>query len=107
MGDKDVDGIIAALDRAAALDGARIIATRVQGERALAAGDLARRWQAIRPAASVRAIEDTAAALDDALEGTGRATGTIVVAGSLYLVGEARRRWLDDPRLRDPEVPGA
>jgi hypothetical protein len=31
----------------------------------------------------------------------------VVVAGSLYLVGEARRRWLDDPRLRDPEEPGA
>ena len=107
MGDKDVDGIIAALDRAAALGGARIIATRVQGERALPATDLARRWQAVRPAASVRAIEDTGAALDQALEGAAASAGTIVVAGSLYLVGEARRRWLDDPRLRDPEVPGA
>ena len=107
MGDKDVDGIIAALDRATALDGARIIATRVQGERALPAGDLARRWQALRPSASVLAIEDTGAALDRALTGEGGGAGTIVVAGSLYLVGEARRRWLDDPRLRDPEVPGA
>lgn len=107
MGDKDVDGIIAALQRAAALDGARIIATRVRGERALPAHDLARRWQAVRPEASVRAIEDTGEALDRALEGADGAAGTIVVAGSLYLVGEARRRWLNDPRLRDPEVPGA
>jgi dihydrofolate synthase/folylpolyglutamate synthase len=107
MGDKDIDGIVAALDRAAALDGARIIATRVQGERALPADDLARRWQAVRPAASVRAIDDPGAALDLALQDPGASTGTIVVAGSLYLVGEARRRWLDDPRLRDPEVPGA
>jgi dihydrofolate synthase/folylpolyglutamate synthase len=107
MGDKDVDGIIAALDRAAALDGARIIATRVQGERALPAGELARRWRAVRPEASVSAIEDTGAALDRALAGADGSAGTIVVAGSLYLVGEARRRWLDDPRLRDPEVPGA
>ena len=79
----------------------------MQGERALPAAELARRWQALRPTASVRAIEDTGEALDLALEGAGGSAGTIVVAGSLYLVGEARRRWLDDPRLRDPEVPGA
>ena len=36
-----------------------------------------------------------------------RRPGPVVVAGSLYLVGEARRRWLDDPRLRDPEDPPA
>ena len=107
MGDKDVEGIIAALDRAAALDGARIIATRVQGDRALPADDLARRWRLVRPEASISAIEDTHAALDLALAGDGGSAGTIVVAGSLYLVGEARRRWLDDPRLRDPEVGGA
>jgi hypothetical protein len=37
----------------------------------------------------------------------GRVGGPVVVAGSLYLVGEARRRWLDDPALRDPEEPAA
>jgi len=104
MADKDVDGIIAALDRASALRGARIVATQVPGERALPAGDLAARWRKVRPGARIDAVPDVAAALDAALDG---APGTIVVAGSLYLVGEARRRWLDDPRTRDPEVPGA
>jgi dihydrofolate synthase / folylpolyglutamate synthase len=104
MADKDVAGIVAALDRSAALRGARIVATQVPGERALPAAELARRWRAVRPEARIDAVPDVGAALDDALAG---ATGTIVVAGSLYLVGEARRRWLDDPRTRDPEVPGA
>jgi folylpolyglutamate synthase/dihydropteroate synthase len=103
MADKDVDGIIRALDGAAALRDARIIATQVPGDRALAAADLARRWRSIRPDATVTVVVDLAAALDRALAG---AVGPVVVAGSLYLVGEARRRWLDDPRLRDPEVPG-
>ena len=40
MADKDVDGIIRALDGAAALKGARIIATQVPGERALPAAEL-------------------------------------------------------------------
>ena len=103
MADKDVDGIIRAFDGAAALRGARIIATQVPGDRALAAADLARRWRSIRPDATVTVVVDLAAAFDRALAG---AVGPVVVAGSLYLVGEARRRWLDDPRLRDPEVPG-
>ena len=101
MADKDVDGIVAALDRAGALRDARIVATQVPGERALPAAELARRWRAVRPAARIDAVSDVGAALAGALAG---ATGTIVVAGSLYLVGEARRRWLDDPRTRDPEV---
>ena len=103
MADKDVDGIIAALDRAGAMAGARIIATQVPGDRALPADELARRWRVARPTANVTANPDVAGALEEALS---RALGTIVVAGSLYLVGEARRRWLDDPRTRDPEVPG-
>jgi dihydrofolate synthase/folylpolyglutamate synthase len=103
MADKDVDGIVAALAGAAPLEGARIIATQVPGERALPAAELARRWQAALPKAHVSAIADVGAALEDALD---EAEGTIVVAGSLYLVGEARRRWVDDPLTRDPEVPG-
>ena len=31
-------------------------------------------------------------------------SGPVVIAGSLYLVGEARRRWVDDPLLHDPEA---
>jgi folylpolyglutamate synthase/dihydropteroate synthase len=45
-------------------------------------------------------LTDAGAALDRALA---VAEGPVVVAGSLYLVGEARRRWVDDPLLRDPE----
>jgi folylpolyglutamate synthase/dihydropteroate synthase len=103
MADKDVDGIIRALDGSAALKGARIIATQVPGERALPAAELARRWRDARPEGTVDIVADVGAALGRAVD---QATGTIVVAGSLYLVGEARRRWLDDPRTRDPEVPG-
>jgi dihydrofolate synthase/folylpolyglutamate synthase len=103
MADKDVDGIIRALDRSVAMKGARIIATQVPGERALPAAELARRWRDARPEATVDIVADVGAALTRAVD---QATGTIVVAGSLYLVGEARRRWLDDPRTRDPEVPG-
>ncbi|HTK44675.1 MAG TPA: Mur ligase family protein [Patescibacteria group bacterium] len=104
MADKDVDGIIAALDRAAALARARIVSTQVPGNRAMPAEAVAARWRARRPDAHVEAIPDVAAALDRAMAG---APGTIVVAGSLYLVGEARRRWLDDPRIQDPEVSGS
>jgi hypothetical protein len=43
---------------------------------------------------------DPATALDRALEG---GSGPVVVAGSLYLVGLARARFVDDPILRDPE----
>src|SRR4029079_5788162 len=101
--DKDVDGIIAALDRSRALRGARIIATQVPGERALAAADLAPKWRSARPAARIDALADVSKALQAAFD---RAPGTIVVAGSLYLVGEARRPRLERPPTRDPEVPG-
>ena len=104
MADKDVDGIIAALAAARSMHNARIIATHVPGDRAMPALDLAARWRTARPAAPVEAIPEVGAALARALAD---APGTIVVAGSLYIVGEARRRWLDDPRTRDPEVPRA
>jgi len=104
MADKDVDGIIAALAAARSMHNARIIATQVPGDRAMPALDLAARWRTARPAAPVEAIPEVGAALARALAD---APGTIVVAGSLYIVGEARRRWLDDPRTRDPEVPRA
>jgi dihydrofolate synthase/folylpolyglutamate synthase len=102
MADKDVDGIIRALAAAPAMRGARIVATQVAGDRAMPAGELAARWRAIASGAAgtVAAQPEVAAALDRAVAD---APGAVVVAGSLYLVGEARRRWLDDPRLRDPE----
>ena len=51
------------------------------------------------PAATVREVPDPDRALDLALA-TG--DGPVVVAGSLYLVGAARARLVDDPLLRDP-----
>ncbi|HET9851936.1 MAG TPA: hypothetical protein VFP56_05460, partial [Candidatus Limnocylindrales bacterium] len=100
MGDKDVDGIIEALLGSQALEGARVIVTQVPGERALPAADLQRRWRRLRPETELTVLTDAGAALDRALAVAG---GPVVVAGSLYLVGEARRRWVDDPLLRDPE----
>jgi dihydrofolate synthase / folylpolyglutamate synthase len=100
MGDKDVDGIIAALLQAQAMDGVRVITTQVPGERAMPAGVLAKHWRAIRPATEVTVVAEAARGLDRALK---IAPGPVVVAGSLYLVGEARRRWVDDPLLRDPD----
>ena len=111
MGDKDVDGIMQALLEAKALDGMRLITTQVPGERAMPAGELARRWRAIRPSLAVTVLADAGAALDRAVAPIDGAAGPVVVAGSLYLVGEARRRWVDDPQLRDPlevdAAPGA
>jgi hypothetical protein len=40
--------------------------------------------------------------VDDAIAG---APGTVVVTGSLYLVGAVRARLVDDPLLRDPAAP--
>jgi folylpolyglutamate synthase/dihydropteroate synthase len=91
---------VAALAGAAALRGARIIATRVDLARALPAEALAERWRTLAPGAAVEAVGSVDMALDRALAA---GTGPIVVAGSLYLVGEARRRWLPDPLLHDPE----
>jgi dihydrofolate synthase/folylpolyglutamate synthase len=101
MADKDVEGIVAALAGAAALQGAGIIATRVDLPRAMPAEALGAVWRRVLPEASIEPMDDVGHALDRAIE---MAPGPVVVAGSLYLVGEARRRWVDDPVLRDPEV---
>ena len=103
MADKDVAGVIRALRESAAVRDARIICTSLALARALPAGDLAARWHAAG-ATRLEAINDPGAALEAALA-TG--DGPVVIAGSLYLVGEARARLVDDPRLRDPEdLPG-
>jgi dihydrofolate synthase / folylpolyglutamate synthase len=101
MADKDVDGIAAALAGSGTLAGARVFTTQVDMPRALPADELARRWaSAAWPAWTVTAEPDAAAALDLAIA---TADGPVVVAGSLYLVGLARGRLVDDPLLRDPE----
>ena len=74
--------------------------TTVDLARAMPAADLAARW---RRGTRVRRVSSWSrtrvAALDLALAGS----GPVVVAGSLYLVGVARGRLVDDPDLRDPD----
>ena len=102
MADKDVDGIIDALAGAAAMLGATVIATTVDAARAMSSDDLAARWRARAPrVADVKAMRDPI----EALEGAIARGETVVVAGSLYLVGAIRGHLVDDPELRDPPAP--
>jgi dihydrofolate synthase/folylpolyglutamate synthase len=103
MADKDVDGIVAALARSEALRRARIIATRVDLPRALEPDALAAIARRIGDAALAAWHVEVRPTIDDALSAALDDPAPVVVAGSLYLVGEARRRWADDPRLHDPE----
>jgi dihydrofolate synthase/folylpolyglutamate synthase len=103
MADKDVDGIIGALAAARALGGATVVCTSLPVPRAMPAPDLAARWTAGLPGARVIVEPEPVAALDQALARASSEPGPIVVAGSLYLVGAARGRLVDDPDLRDPE----
>jgi len=86
--DKDVGGMLAVL--AGRFDGAPVVFTRAEGPRAAGAGDLARRF---REGGGTRGQ-----ARADPLEAIRRARATVgpdglvVVCGSLYLVGEVRRR---------------
>ncbi len=99
MADKDVRATVTAMASATALAGARVIATQVQGPRAMPADELAAIWARDDPRLSVLAEPDVDRALDRALL---EARGPIVVGGSLYLVGHVRARLVDDPALRDP-----
>jgi len=103
MADKDIEATVRAIAASPALDGATVVCTAVDAPRALAPEALAAAWRAgaaaLGRAIRVRAVQPPAAAFDEAF-GTG--DGPIVVAGSLYLVGEARSRLVDDPLLRDP-----
>ena len=102
MSDKDVDGLIAALAGARALEGATVVCTAVAAPRALDPGMLADRWRALAPGCRVVTAPDPVTALDAALSAAPEtAAGPVVVAGSLYLVGEVRGRLVDDPALRD------
>ncbi len=102
MADKDVIGVVAALASAGSLSGARIICTDLGLPRSLAAADLADRWAAVIPGLRPVIEPTPAAALERAIR---EAPGPIVVAGSLYLVGDIRAHLVDDPALRDPEEP--
>jgi dihydrofolate synthase/folylpolyglutamate synthase len=102
MSDKDVTGVVSAAASARALAGATVVCTAVGLPRALSASDLASAWRKALPDADVRVAPTPDDALDLALR---VATGPVVVAGSLYLVGAARARLVDDPALRDPDEP--
>ena len=110
MADKDVDGVIAALARSDALDGATVVATSLELARAMPARELAARWRTgvvwgerVSRPGRVIAESDPGDALERALS----EPGPVVVAGSLYLVGEVRGVLVDDPALRDPDPPEA
>ncbi len=100
MADKDVAGVVAALDAATGLAGAAVVATSLDVPRALPAEALAAVWsRATTRRRAVTAEPDIGAALDRVLAGP---PGPLIVAGSLYLVGAVRRRLVDDPLFRDP-----
>jgi len=101
MVDKDVAGVLGALAAAPSLHGVRVIATQVEGPRAMPAAALAAQWAAVAGERSgpIAVIPEPAAAVAEAIA---RAEGPVVVAGSLYLVGAARALVVDDPDLRDP-----
>jgi dihydrofolate synthase/folylpolyglutamate synthase len=107
MGDKDAVGMIERLSSSVALAGPSIITTRVAMPRAMAAADLAVTWreQVDRlglEGIELRSVEAVPAALQEALEQVRANGGPLVVAGSLYLVGEVRGLLVDDAELRDP-----
>jgi dihydrofolate synthase/folylpolyglutamate synthase len=102
MADKDVAGVVAALRMSPVIAGARIIATTVEGPRAMTSEGLAAVWRGAGQRGPVDAAPTPEAALQEALA---RGSGAIVVAGSLYLVGAIRGRLVDDPLLRDPPPP--
>ena len=99
MADKDVTGIVSALAAAHSMAGASVICTRLDLSRALDPAVLAGTWAQALPSATIQVEPDPDRALDLALAS---APGPVVVAGSLYLVGAARARLVDDPLLRDP-----
>ena len=104
MADKDVDGVIAALGRSKALDGATVVCTSLDVPRAMPAAELAARWRTgvVWGERVVAAAPDREA--DPAGPSSGpRRPGPVVVAGSLYLVGAVRGDLVDDPALRDPD----
>ncbi len=104
LADKDIDGVIRGLAGSAALREARVICTVPAGGRALPAGELAARWEAL-VGRIAEAVAEPAAALDAALS-PGSGPGPIVIAGSLYLVGAARAILVSDPLLiPDPPLP--
>lgn len=97
--DKDVPAMLAELAASPAIAEARIIATTMSSPRTMAAADLGDAWrhtlERAGPAAGtadIRADDDWISALDDAVGAARAEDGPLVVAGSLYLVGDVRGR---------------
>ena len=88
MADKDVASAVGALAAADALRGARVVTTQVEGGRAMAAEDLADGLAG--GAARRRGRRDPVARRGTGAGASRRASGPVVVAGSLYLVGAVR-----------------
>ena len=84
-GDKDVAGVIGPI----AARAVAIVATASTHERALPPGEVAAAARALVPAEAVHQAPDLAAALELA-RSLVRPDGAILIAGSLFLVGEAR-----------------
>ncbi|MGO9205557.1 MAG: bifunctional folylpolyglutamate synthase/dihydrofolate synthase [Candidatus Limnocylindrales bacterium] len=88
MADKDVRATVQALEAWVDRTGARVICTEVDLARAASADMLGSRWTAANDSRRQILVEpDLRRALDRAL----RESGLVVVAGSLYLVGDVRR----------------
>jgi dihydrofolate synthase / folylpolyglutamate synthase len=94
MADKDVLGVIAALAPSSAMRGATVVCVAVDLPRAMPADDLARLWRAAIPRPTH--VVEAASVEDGWRRAQGSAAGPIVVAGSLYLVGEIRGRLVGD-----------
>jgi dihydrofolate synthase/folylpolyglutamate synthase len=94
MADKDVRGVVSALASSGALLDATVLCVAVDVPRAMAPDALAALWLAAIPTPGrVEAVASVEEGLRRALES---ATGPIVVAGSLYLVGAVRGRLVED-----------
>jgi dihydrofolate synthase/folylpolyglutamate synthase len=92
MRDKAVDDMIRAVARSELLRASHCLATVVpETDRALPADDLAARWSSITGGFAL-AEPDIDAALDRAIAIARDAGGPLVIAGSLYLVGQLRAR---------------
>lgn len=90
LADKQVGDMLPAL---ADLAGAAIV-TQVDHPRALPASELAQQWRALAPHLPAQVQPDLDAALRQAAEqAQAQAQGAVLVAGSLFLAGPARRRY--------------
>lgn len=94
LGDKVVDRMLPLLARGAR----RIVLTRPPSPRAVDPRDWLELAAAAAPGAAITVVDEPAAALQAALDGAGdgAAGRPLVAGGSIYLIGELRRRLRED-----------